>query len=286
MSSLIRPITCLSLFCLGLVAVAATAGEKTCEVKKNCDSKQVCELTKTCDSKKACDSKKCCDSKKACESKQVCELAKTCDSKETCQLTKTCESKGACCASKSPCASGDCPVETAMSKLPKMSYLVGNEATCCREAADTLAKTTDQSIQYVVGDEKFDSKAAAMTVLVSKTEAIVSEFTSVSKCEQSGATTIAGRTCQCPVEAGETVKKVNSAVSLVVMNYKVGKEKCCCPNAAKTLAKKAGVAPVYVVDGVETSCEATARLALARAKYKAAFQALAARDPAKTDQDS
>ncbi len=262
MSSLIRPITCLSLFCLSLVAVSATADEKTCDLKKTCDSKQVCE------------------------SKQACESTKTCDSKKTCELAKTCDSKDACCAAKSACASGSCPVETAMAKLPKMTYLVGTEATCCSKSADALAKTTEQPIQYVVGDEKFDSQAAAMTLLVSKTEAMVSEFTTASKCEHSGTTTIAGHSCKCPVEAGETVKKVNSAVALVVMNYKVGEETCSCPNAAKTMAKKAGVTPVFVVDGVETSCEATARLALARAKYKAAIQAVAASDPAKTAQDS
>lgn len=244
MLSLIRPMICLSMFCLSLVAMSATADEKTCE------------------------SKKCCDSKSGCESKQACEL------------TKDCESKKGCCPGKSACSSESCPVETAMAKLPKMTYLVGTEATCCSESAETLAKAADQPIQFVVGDETFDSKAAAMTVLVSTTEAMVAEFTSASKCEVSGTTTIAGRTCKCPVEAGQTVEKVNSAVTLVVMNYKVGEETCSCPCAAKTLAKKAGVSPVFVVDGVETSCELTARLALARAKYKAAVQAIATTTPA------
>lgn len=226
MLSLIRPMTCLSLFCLSLVAVSVTAGEKTCDSKK------------------------------------------------------------ACSADKSACASGVCPIETAMAKLPKMTYLVGTEATCCSESAATLAKTANQPIQYVVGEEKFDSKAAAMTTLVSKTEAMVSEFTTASKCKVSGTTTIAGCSCKCPVEAGETVAKVNSAVALVAMNYKVGTETCSCPKAAKAMAKKAGETTVFVVDGVETPCELTARLALARAKYKAAIQAVAASKPANTDQDS
>lgn len=197
---------------------------------------------------------------------------------------KTCTAGS--CADKmasAECAGGVCPascaaseVQTAMDKLPKMSFLVGETETCCSDSAAAMAKSADQPIHYKVGDATFETKEEAFTTLVSKTEAMVADFTTPSTCSASGTTTIAGKSCHCPMEAGTMAKKVAAATQLVSMKYKVGDETCSCPNSAKAMAREAGVSTTYVVDGTETNCEMTARLTLARAKYKAALEALAA----------
>ncbi|TWU01926.1 hypothetical protein [Neorhodopirellula pilleata] len=198
---------------------------------------------------------------------------------------KTCNSKT--CADKlvsTNAKSGECPsacaVQTAMAKLPKMTFLVGDQETCCSESAAALAKSAEQPIQYKVGDDTFKTEKEAFTTLVTKTEAMVAAFTTPSTCQVSGKTTIAGKSCQCPVEAGTLAKKVEEATQLVSMKYKVGEETCSCPNSAKAMAKEAGVTPTYVVNGTETHCEMTARLTLARAKYEAAVKALASTNEA------
>lgn len=195
----------------------------------------------------------------------------------------TCAAKGTCSASKQaaaetcvcPSACSACDVKTAMAKLPAMTYLVGDKETCCSDSAAALAKSADQPIQFKVGDATFATKQEAFTTLVTKTEAMVNAFTTPSTCSVSGKTTIAGKSCQCPTEAGTLAKKVSKATQLVSMKYKVGDETCSCPMSAKAMAKKAGVTPTYVVADTETQCEMTARLALAREKYKAALIALA-----------
>ena len=59
-----------------------------------------------------------------------------------------------------------CPIMTAaMEKLPKMTYKVGDEATCCSASAEALAKEHSQPIHFVVGDQTFEDKAAALHIL-------------------------------------------------------------------------------------------------------------------------
>lgn len=201
---------------------------------------------------------------------------------------KTCCVKKGECASKTACSGGVCSasVATAMEKLPKMTYLVGTKETCCPDSAAALAKSADQPVKYKVGKETFDSKEDAMTTLVSKTEAMVEAFTTPSTCKVSGTTTIAGHKSSCSVAAETLAKSVEKATQLVSMKYKVGEEVCSCPLSAKAMAKKAGVSPTYVVGDTETQCEMTARLALAREKYKAALIAVAPEAPASQGSDS
>jgi hypothetical protein len=141
-----------------------------------------------------------------------------------------------------------------------------------------LAKSKSAPIEYVVGKEKFETKEAAYTSLVEQTESMVNEFTTPCKCEVSGTTTIAGTKCACPVKAGETTELVKKAAGEVQMAYAVGEETCHCPTKAAEMAKEAGVEKTFVVNGEKTSCEMTARLNLARAKYRAAVLAMAAQN--------
>jgi len=187
-------------------------------------------------------------------------------------------------AATPPCCSKDgegcesCPIEQAMAGLPKMSYEVAGEATCCSKSAAALAESKSAPIQYVVGDAKFETKQAAYTSLIAETEAMVSEFVTPCKCEVSGTTTIAGTKCNCPVKAGQTAELVKNAVEGVQLAYAVGDEVCNCPTKAAEMAKSGGVEKMFVVNGEKTSCEMTARLNLARAKYKAAVAAVVAQN--------
>ncbi len=171
---------------------------------------------------------------------------------------------------------GQCPVAAAMNELPKMTYKVGEEATCCSESAAALAKKHDMPVHFVVGEETFEAKEAAFTSLVEQTEAYVNAFITPCSCEVSGTTKIAGKACNCPVEAGKRTELVKAAAEKVHMTYMVGEKACNCPNQAAALAKANNEEKVFVVGEAKTCCEMTARLNLAHAKYKAAVEALAA----------
>jgi hypothetical protein len=181
-------------------------------------------------------------------------------------------------AAKKPTAEcqGECPITKAMGQLPKMTYKVGTESTCCSESAAALAKKSSEPIHYVVGKQTFETKDKAMASLVETTEAYVSTFITPCKCDVSGSTKIAGKACNCPVEAGKTAELVKAAASKVSMSYVVGEKSCNCPKEAAALAKNSKAKTEFVVAGEKTCCEMTARLNLAHAKYKAAVEALAA----------
>lgn len=205
-----------------------------------------------------------------------------------CQLSTTATStqekcKGSTCplqttatsAQDEKCKDGQCPIEAAMTKLPKMTFKVGDKATCCPKSAAALAKASDSPIVYVVGKNEFKQKEKAYTSLVESTEKFVKTFATPCKCEVSNTTTIAGKTCSCPVEAGERAKLVATAMKDVQMSYKVGDKTCNCPNMAASLETSSGKKKQFVVGETCTDCEMTARINLAHAKYKAAVTAIA-----------
>jgi len=177
------------------------------------------------------------------------------------------------------CCKG-CPVTAAMAKLPKMTYRVGTENTCCSESAAKLAKDNKAPIHFVVGEKVFEDKTEAYTSLVEQTETMVSKFVTPSKCDASGTHTVAGKSCKCSVEAGKNAEMVSTAIKDIKMTYAVGEKSCNCPNEAGSLAKSSGKEMTYVIGEEKTCCNMTARLTLAKAKYKAAVQALAAADKA------
>lgn len=177
-----------------------------------------------------------------------------------------------CCSGKESC-DGECPISAAMASLPKMSYKIGEESTCCSHSAQALAEKHSAPIHFVVAETSYTDKTEAMTALVEKTEAALAAYTTPCVCEKSGTTTIAGEKCSCPMKAAEHTKLVKAAVDSVSLSYVVGEETCNCPMKAKELAT-GGAEMKYVVGGEETCCEMTARLNVARAKYKAAVEAL------------
>lgn len=177
---------------------------------------------------------------------------------------------------------GACPVETAMKGLPKIQFKVnGKMIDGCIKCAESAAKETKKPILYVVGKKEFKAESKAKMELVTATEKVVKDFATPCKCDVSKTTTIAGKKCDCPVEADERSKLVTAAMNKVVMSYKVGDKSCDCPVEAKALSTSTGKAKEFVVGSQCTVCEVTARLELAKAKYKAALEAVAKLDSAK-----
>jgi hypothetical protein len=183
------------------------------------------------------------------------------------------DTKGKCDAA---CAldAGSCPVTAGMAKLPQIGFMVGTKSLCCEESAKATAAETSAKMEYVVGTEKFDTKDKAFASLVTQTEKYVTAFATPSTCSVSGQTTIAGESMSCSVAAGEVASKIKKAMDSVAISYKVGDQTCNCPVEAKTLAATKKAKTLFVVDKEETECEQTARLNLARAKYKAALLAM------------
>jgi hypothetical protein len=179
---------------------------------------------------------------------------------------------------------GSCPIETAMEKLPKLTYLVGTEETCCAEAAAKLATEHKTAIKYVVATKTFDDQAKATAALADATEQFVSAFTTTKECAVSGKFTVAGKEMCCSAMAGERATLAKHAMEKVAMAYVVGDEQCACPNQAAALAKSTGKDKVFLVAGEKTCCATDARLKLARAKYKAAVEALAKADAPSTSE--
>lgn len=181
------------------------------------------------------------------------------------------------------CKEGGCPIAAAMEKLPKIAFTVGAESLCCEKSAEALAEKNGSHMHFVVGEKEFDSKADAQVALVKATEEFVSKFAEPHTCKASGKVTLAGTEQHCKVSAGALAEKLKETMDKVQMTYLVGKEECHCPTAAAKLAQEAGVDKLFLVGKEKTSCEHTARLNLARAKYKAAVAVLAEAADAKEE---
>ncbi len=161
-----------------------------------------------------------------------------------------------------------------MAKLPQLNYQVGTEQVCCPNAAAELAKKAEAKIQYVVAERTFASESEAKSALVEATEQFVAEFVKPKTCSESGEITVAGRKACCAGSAAAMAKSAQEAMDKVAMTYQVGEKACSCPNEAAKLAKDSGDVELYVVGEAKTACSVTARLNLARAKYKAAVVAM------------
>ena len=167
-----------------------------------------------------------------------------------------------------------CPIQTAMKNLPKITYVIGKETTCCEKSANKLAQEQNAPIVYLVEKEKFEDANEAKLALVSATEAFVEKFANPHVCKVSGTTTIAGQKTECNKTAAKLAGLVNTAMKNVRMTYAVGDEACECPHAATSLAKSSGKAKLFVVGEEKTECEVTARLNLALAQYRAMVKAI------------
>lgn len=197
--------------------------------------------------------------------------------------TTTVEAKSDCKDCKSECSDcksecNGCPVSKAVAALPKITFAVGDEHTCCNEAATALAKKNNADIKFVVAEKEYCCQNEAKVALVAATNKFVADFAAPHKCEASGTTTIAGKQLSCCNAAAETAQIVKAAMDKVEMAYLVGDKECHCPVEASAVAKESGKQTVFVVADQKTECKVTAELELARQKYIAAVKALAAAD--------
>lgn len=204
---------------------------------------------------------KCCGK---CDGKAA--SASTC-SGETCSSAATCSTSG-CDSSKG------CPIAAAMARLPQITYSVGDQKVCCPDAAAKMAKESGGHVHFCVGDKEYDSKAEAQDALVDATEMFVADFAKPHTCPKSGQVTLAGQAQSCEKSAAHTAELMQEAMGKVKFTYAVGDKECNCPIEAAKLAKDSGKEKLFVVGEEKTCCEKTARLNLARAKYKAAVQAM------------
>lgn len=172
-------------------------------------------------------------------------------------------------------AKQECPISAAMKNLPQITYLVGEETTHCSNSAAKLAKKSGAPIVYLVGKAKYEDESEAKLALVDATEEFVAAFAEPKTCKISGTTTIAGKKAHCSESAAKLASLLAKTMNSVNQSYQVGDEQCNCPNAAAALAKQSGKPKLFVVGNEKTECEVTARLNLARARYKAMLEALA-----------
>jgi hypothetical protein len=221
-----------------------------------------------CGPKEASAEKKCCGT---CHGVKAAS-AGTC-SAEACS-SAPCSTSSAACSASSCDASKGCPIAAAMAKLPKISYAVGEKKTGCPDAAAKMVKESGGHIHFCVGDTEYDSKSEAQAALLTATEKFVSNFAKPHTCPASGNVTLAGQTQSCEKSAAHTAKLLQDAMAKVKFSYAVGDEECHCPTKAARLAKDSGKEKLFVVGETKTCCEKTARLNLARAKYKAAVEAM------------
>ncbi len=178
-----------------------------------------------------------------------------------------------CSATQCDSAKG-CPIAAAMERLPKLTYAVGETKIGCPKEAAKVAKESGGHIHYCVADQEFDSEPEAQAALLEATEKFVADFAKPSTCPKSGQLTLAGQAQSCEKTAAHTAELMQGAMDKVKFTYLVGEKECNCPVEAGRISKETGKDKLFVVGEEKTPCEKTARLNLARAKYKAAVEAM------------
>lgn len=171
---------------------------------------------------------------------------------------------------ESSCASGECPVVAkAMESLPKMVFKIGDQETCCHMTATRMAHESHSEIVYWVGKRKFKDSHDAFEALVKQTETFVRKSLSPSVCEETGATFIAGQSCDAD-SCDQIAAKVTSTVDGLKLRYAVGEKEFERYNDARRFARKSHRKGSYLVDGEKFENEYEARLALAHKKFRTA----------------
>lgn len=195
-----------------------------------------------------------------------------------------------------PITEADCPIrkriESVLTSIPAMKYRIGDEVTRCSKSAKALAEKSDKPIEYVVGENVFSSKGDAIVKLTALFENQADELQAVQyvvdgkpyhcgmsagkvakKAHKSMIYRVGGVDFEAQVEAEDALISIESALSNVKLNYKVGDNSYCCGSTAAAKAKETGKKLTYVVGDTETCCEKTAKMKLAEAKVRAIVEA-------------
>lgn len=264
----------------------APCGAKTAKADEDsCCSKSKKATTVAHDGKAGCGS-----------SKTATTVAQT--AKAPCGSAKA-KGKSSCGHAKSVSASasagtGDSRVDAILASLPKVTYRVGDETTCCEKTAEKMAEKSGKPLHYVIGDEVLDSHCAAevrLAELLEKEleqlaslqfavgeEAVHCPVTARKLAAKNGgklAYRVAGVDFEDQTRADQAVKLVANALDEVKISYKVGDDTFCCDKMAGMKAKATGKPMSFVVAGEETTCEKHAKMLLMQAKARAAIQAAA-----------
>ncbi len=284
--------------CAGTATVAAQSAEPSCaaaccetklvsveakDEKSGCCSKASCGAQKqlvSTQSQSGCGSTACSVATQGCGAKADVVLTSTegvkdgkCCKECKTQCVKQCETA---CGTKQGDCEGQCPVSVALQRLPRMTYAVGSTKTDCSEQAKQLAEQHNAPVHYVVADTEYECCQSAMAALVDQTERFVNTFVSVRRCPASGTTFACGKSTSCSAEAQQWTSTIGQAVDKVKMCYVVDGRQTSCSASAEAQAREKDAPVEYVVGDQQTSCPLSARLELARAKYKSVVQAMAA----------
>ena len=185
------------------------------------------------------------------------------------------KSKSDSATCESTCEGEECPVVAkAMEDLPKMVFRIGDQETCCHMTATRMAHEAHEEIEYVVGKKKFRDSQDAFESLVKQTETYVKKFVTPKVCNESGTTSLAGESCQCPDAASKMTDLVTTATGQLKLTYRVGEKEFDKYHDARRFAKKSHQKGMYVVAGEKFENELEARLALAHQKYRSAVVAI------------
>jgi len=184
-------------------------------------------------------------------------------------------------------------VSAVLASLPEMTYRVGDETTHCPTQAKELA-AKGGTIQYVVGEETFDSEDAAVVRLASLIDEEVNKLQAVhfvvadeeflcpmsakdaaNKSKGKIAYRVAGFDFAERAQADKVIELAKAAVDNVKMHYKVGDESFCCDKMAGAKAKETHKQIVYEIGGESTPCAVTAKRLMAEAKLRAVIETAA-----------
>ncbi|RME36918.1 MAG: hypothetical protein D6788_10570 [Planctomycetota bacterium] len=279
-------------------AAKLTADKATKPCDKPCSKKADAKLTADKDGKpcnKPCSKQadaKLTSAKKGCSKKCAkAKGAKLTAGKAGCnkkKCSKNCAKKASLTSAK---GDTECPlakkVQAVLASLPSMTYRVGDEVTECSKAAAQMAEKSGLPIEYVVGDEVFTDKGAALERLAAVLEKEANELQTVQF--------VVGQKCvRCPVTAKKLARQakgkmmyrvggvdfasreqaeavlaaVKDAVKDVGIAYKVGDKVYRCSKKAGEKCKKNGAKLTYIVGDEETSCPKTAKVKLAKLKVR------------------
>jgi hypothetical protein len=214
------------------------------------------------------------------------------DAKSGC--SKSCSKN---CAKLASEKSEGCPIrakaDAVLSSMPKITYQIGEEKTCCGKTA-AKAKEEGKVVKYWIADESFETEGEAKTRLVSLLEADMEQMQTVQysvdgktvgcpksashmaqQCGSKVSYRVAGFDFDSQEQAEKAVKLVKAAADDVKMTYKVGDKAFHCDKMAGAECTHSGKKMHYVVGEEETPCAETAKLILTEAKAQAMVEAAA-----------
>lgn len=178
--------------------------------------------------------------------------------------------------------------------MPKMTFKVGDESTCCPKTAAALAKKSNDHVHYMVNNVSYDDKAEAMGAhakqlhnymmdLVRIQYAVNGECVACPDSAKAMAASCTSKNLQYKVgpatfDSAEAAIKASvmawNAAKNVSMQYAVGDEVTTCSKSAGAMADKASCSVEYVVNGQRTNCSKTAKYMQTVASVESALKAL------------